>query len=240
MATPRTARTVVVAGATARTAHTVLTTFLEAGYNVAALARDESRLHAAVERLPNRAAVLPVIADLADPAQVERMVADTAERFGRVDAVVDLAQSGFLQKPFAETSLDDLRRLVEGSLVIAFNLCRAAVPQMLAQGEGYLVTVAGGSALDPGYGRSLFGATKAAIVTMTKGIARDHKAQGVRANCLVAGTVATEEARRYLNEDEFRAAVTLQEFADALLFLASPAASGLSGAIVELNGREVD
>jgi NAD(P)-dependent dehydrogenase (short-subunit alcohol dehydrogenase family) len=111
---------------------------------------------------------------------------------------------------------------------------------MLAQGEGYIVTVAGGSALDPGYGRALFGAAKAAVVTMTKGIARDYKAQGIRANCLVAGTIATDAARGRLSDEDFRAAATMQEFADALQFLASPAASGLSGAAVELNGREVD
>ena len=111
---------------------------------------------------------------------------------------------------------------------------------MLAQGAGYLATVTGGSALDPGHGRSLFGASKAAVVTLTKGVARDHKAQGIRANCLVAGTIATEEAQRYLSAEDFRAAATPQEFADALVFLCSPAASGLSGAVVELNGREVD
>jgi len=240
---PTRTRIVIIAGATGRTAPTVLRTFLAAGYQVAAAARNADRLAGVIEELSDVATgrgLQPVAADLRDPAQVQRVVDQTLERFGRVDAVVDLAQSGTGWKPFAETTLDDLRAVVDGGLYIAYNLCRAALPPMLAQGEGYLVTVAGGSALDPGYGRALFGASKAAVITMTKGIARDYKAQGIRANCLVAGTIATDAARRFLNEEDFRAAATLQEFADALLFLASPAASGLSGAIIELNGREVD
>jgi NAD(P)-dependent dehydrogenase (short-subunit alcohol dehydrogenase family) len=233
-------RTVIVAGATARTAETVLRTFLDAGYHVAALARDEAKLEAQLERLNGADRLLPAIADLRDPAQVERAVAAAIEQFGRIDAAVDLAQSGAGWKPFIETTLDDLKLQVAGSLFTAYTLCRAVLPPMLAQGEGYIVTVAGGSALDPGHGRALFGACKAAIVTMTKGIARDHKAQGIRANCLVAGGIATQQARQYMDEDDYRAAVTLQEFADALLYLASPGASGLSGAVVEVNGREVE
>jgi NAD(P)-dependent dehydrogenase (short-subunit alcohol dehydrogenase family) len=233
-------RTVIIAGATGRTGPTVVRTFLQAGYQVIAVGRDESRLSSTLERIPGGERVLPAVADLVDPGQVQRVVDRTLERFGRVNAMVDLAQSGAGWRPFGETTLDDLRKTIEGGLYTAYNLCHAVVPPMLAQGEGYIVTVAGGSASDPGYGRGLFGATKAAVVTMTKGIARDYKAQGIRANCLVAGTIATDAARGHLSEEDFRAAATMQEFADALQFLASPAASGLSGAAVELNGREVD
>jgi NAD(P)-dependent dehydrogenase (short-subunit alcohol dehydrogenase family) len=218
----------------------VLRTFLAAGYQVTAIGRDQGKLDALLRDVPRREAVLPALADLVDAQQVERAVGQTLDRFGRVDAMVDLAQSGAAWKPFAETTVDDLRRSVEGGLVTAYNLCRAVIAPMLEQGEGYIVTVAGGSAFDPGYGRALFGAVKGAIVTMTKGIARDHKAQGIRANCLVAGTIATDAARNHLSAEDFRAAATMQEFADALLFLASPTASGLSGAAIQLNGREVD
>jgi NAD(P)-dependent dehydrogenase (short-subunit alcohol dehydrogenase family) len=231
---------VIIAGATGRTGPTVVRTFLAAGYQVTATGRNAERLNALARDLGGGDAVLGVTADLADPAAARRVVEQTLVRFGRLDATVDLAQAGAAWRPFAETSLDDLRRTVEGGLYTAYNLCRAAIEPMLAHGEGYIVTVAGGSAFDPGYGRGLFGATKAAVVTMTKGIARDYKAQGIRANCLVAGTIATDAARERMSAEDFRAAATMQEFADALQFLASPAASGLSGAAIELNGREVD
>jgi NAD(P)-dependent dehydrogenase (short-subunit alcohol dehydrogenase family) len=233
-------RTVLLAGATARTARTVIQTFLAAGFQVAAVARDREKLRRLLAEVGDAGAVQPVHADLLDPAQVMRAVEDARRRFGRIDAMATLAQAEFLQKPFAETQLTDLRRLIEGNLYTTYNLCRAVLPVMFEQGGGHIVTVAGGSALDPGYGRSLFGASKAAIVTLTRGIARDYKARGIVATCLVAGTIATEEAKRYLSEEELRAAATMQEFADALVFLCSPQSSGINGVAVELYAREVD
>jgi NAD(P)-dependent dehydrogenase (short-subunit alcohol dehydrogenase family) len=234
-------RVVLVAGGTARTGEAVLRRFLEHEFLVATTVRDRAKLTDTLVRLPDQGAHVQVIeVDLLEEGGAERAVAQVIDRFGRLDAVTTLVGGGFSSKPFAETSLDDLRRMVEGNLYSTYTLCRAALPHMLARGGGYVATVAGGSAFDPGYGRSLFGASKAAVVTLTKGIARDHKQQGIRANCLMAGTIATAEARRYLNEDDLRAAATLREFADALVFLCSPAASGLSGAVIELNGREID
>jgi NAD(P)-dependent dehydrogenase (short-subunit alcohol dehydrogenase family) len=244
-------RTVIVAGATARTGPAVVRAFLDAGFAVTATARNGERLRALAEALGSRGsgagdsgrkagALHTAVADLLHPAQVESVVAATVARFGRVDAMTTLAGAGFLQRPFAETTLDDLRRLIEGNVYTTYLLCRAVLPRMLEQGGGHIVTVAGGSALDPAYGRALFGASKAAIVTLTKGIARDHKAQGIVANCLVAGAIATNEARRYLNEENLRAAATLEEFANALVFLCSAQSSGINGTAVELNAREVD
>jgi NADP-dependent 3-hydroxy acid dehydrogenase YdfG len=233
-------RVVVLGGATARTAEAVLRAFLGAGYRVVATARRPEAVRRTLARLPGAGAVEVVEADLLDPQGAARVVAVAQERFGRVDAMTTLASGGFQQRLFAETGLDELRQLVEGNLYMTYNLCRAVLPAMLAGGGGHIVTIAGGSALDPGYGRGLFGASKAAVVTLTKGIARDHKGQGIVANCLVAGTIATEEARNYLDAEGLRAAATLDEFAAALLFFCSPQASGINGAAVELNAREVD
>jgi meso-butanediol dehydrogenase / (S,S)-butanediol dehydrogenase / diacetyl reductase len=239
-------RTVVLGGATARTGEAVLRAFLDAGYRVLATTRRPDVLRQTLARLAPRGGgggageVEVVTADLLDPGAAERVVAVARERFGRVDAATTLASGGFQQRPFAETSLDDLRGLIEGNLYMTYNLCRAAAPVMLEQGGGHLLTIAGGSALDPAYGRALFGASKAAVVTLTKGIARDHKGQGIVANCLVAGTIATADARRHLSPEDLAAAVTLEEFASAVVFLCSARSSGINGTAVELNAREID
>lgn len=230
----------MVAGATARTADTVLRRFVDARFRVAAVARDEEKLREALQNIGAGDRVLPVVADVSRTDDAERAVQETVTRFGQLDAMTTLVGAGFHQSPFAETHLDDLRRMIEGNLYTTYVLCRAVLPHMLERGEGYVATVVGGSALDPGHGRSLFAASKAAIVALTKGIARDHKQQGIRANCLVAGTIATGAARRYLSKEDLRNAATMEEFADSLVYLCSPGASGLSGAVVELNGREVD
>ena len=233
-------RTVLIGGGTARTAPAVIGAFLSAGYSVTVTGRETKRLKAALAAIPGGDAVDTVIAELSDPDAANDAVASTLKRWGRLDAMTTLAQSPFRQSPFAETSLSDLEDLVLGGLYTTYNLARAVLPPMLEAGGGHIVTIAGGSAVDPAPGRALFGATKAAIVTLTKGIARDYKHRGIVANCLVAGGIGTERARQYLSADEFAAAATPQEFANAIVFLASAEGSGINGAAVELNAREVD
>ena len=84
------------------------------------------------------------------------------------------------------------------------------------------------------------GAAKAAVNVLMQAIAREHKADGIVANAVVLGTVATEAARDYLDEADFSAAASPEEVADVLTFLAADRASGINGALVDLNAREVD
>jgi len=218
----------------------VLASFRKEGYRIATTARDLHRLQAALRSVPGGEDILAIPADLAVPEEAKAAVQEAVDAFGgRLDVALNLAQA-FHQAGVGETSLADLEALIRANLYTTYNLARAVLPVMLAQGGGHIITVAGGSALDPAPGRALFGASKAAVVTLTKGIARDYKQQGVVPVCLVAGTIATPEARQYLTPEEFHWAVSLDEFANALLFLASPRATGFAGSVLELYAREVD
>jgi NAD(P)-dependent dehydrogenase (short-subunit alcohol dehydrogenase family) len=73
-----------------------------------------------------------------------------------------------------------------------------------------------------------------------RAIAREHKADGIVANALVLGTVATDAARDYLDADEFAAAASPDEVARVLSFLASPSSDGINGELVDLNAREAE
>jgi len=109
-----------------------------------------------------------------------------------------------------------------------------------ALSRGHIVTVTAGSSLDPQPRFGLFGAAKAGVNILMKSIAREHKADGIVANALVLGGVATEESRGRRGPDGWEAAARPQEVADVLAFLASSRSSGINGAIVDLNAREVD
>ena len=233
------ARTILIGSGTARTGEAVIGAFLQAGYRVAATSRDLDRLQSILSGIPQGDAVLGIEADLSRPEDAANAVARARDAFGRLDAVT-LLSGGFAQREAAETTLADLQQQIEANLYTTYNLVRAALPVMLAQGQGHIITIAGGSALDPAPGRALFGASKAAVVTFTKGVARDYKQRGIVPTCLVAGTIATAEAEEYLDEEDLRNAVSLEEFADALVFLASPEATGFAGSILELYAREVD
>ncbi len=232
-------RTILIGSGTARTGEAVIAAFIEAGYRVATTSRDRDALQATLGRIPQGDGVLAIEADLTEPHDAAQAVEEACAAFGSLDAATLLSGS-FDQREVADTTLADLQHQIEANLYTTYNLVRAALPVMLDQGHGHIITIAGGSGLDPAPGRALFGASKAAVITFTKGVARDYKQRGIVPTCLVAGAIATAEAREYLDAEDFHNAVTLDEFANALIFLASPEASGFAGSILELYAREVD
>ena len=240
---------IVLAGATGRVGGATLATLVREGARVLVVSRSLERARDAVDVVlddAESAAAIAFAAELADPAQAAEAIAACRERFGRVDAVVSLAgQARFV--PLLESSLEDLRANVAAFVETTYNLALPALRVMLAQpyrddarSRGRIVVVTAGSSKDPAPGRGLFGAAKAGVNVLMQAIAREHKADGIVANALVLGGVATEEARSYFSPEDFAAAATPQEVADALAFLASDRGSGINGALVDLNAREVD
>ncbi|MBV8581795.1 MAG: SDR family oxidoreductase [Candidatus Eremiobacteraeota bacterium] len=240
---------IVLAGATGRVGGATLATLVREGARVLVVSRDAARARDAIDGLlddAERAAAIPFAADLTDPAQAADAVAACVERFGRVDALVSLAGSGRVV-PLADASLDDLRANLTAFTETAFNLALPALRAMLAQpyrdgarSRGRIVVVTAGSSKDPAPGRGLFGVAKAGVNVLMQAIAREHRADGIVANALVLGGVGFEGARAYYSPEDFAAAATPQEVADALTFLASDRGSGINGALVDLNAREVD
>jgi len=241
---------ILLAGATGRVGAATLTTLVREGAQVMVVSRDRERAQATID-----AALLPeartnahaVEADLTNQDDADSVVAATIERLGRIDALVNLAGSGFGQIVFARSSLDDLRRNLDSFVVTAYTVAVASVRAMLAQpyregarSRGRIITVTAGSSKDPAPGRALFGAAKAAVNTMMLGLARDHKADGIVANALVLGGVAFAGAEAFYSSEEFAAAAAPEEIAEVLTFLASERATGINGALVDLNARETD
>ena len=240
---------IVLAGATGRVGGATLATLVREGARVVVVSRSAQRAQQAIDEIlagEQRAAAVPFAADLGDPAQASAAVGACVERFGRIDAVVSLAGDGRTAR-LVDSSLDDLRANVAAFTETAYNLALPALRAMLAQpyrdgarSRGRIVVVTAGSSKQPAPGRGLFGVAKAGVNVLMQAIAREHKADGIVANALVLGGVATDAARGYLDPADFAAAATPQEVADALAFLASDRGSGVNGALVDLNAREVD
>jgi NAD(P)-dependent dehydrogenase (short-subunit alcohol dehydrogenase family) len=240
---------IVLAGATGRVGGATLATFVREGARVLVVSRERERAQRAIDDVldgDEAAAAVAFAADLHDPGHAQAAIDACVERFGRIDALASLAGAARVV-PLVDSSLADLRANLSGLLETAYNLSLPALRAMLAQplrpearSRGRIVVVTAGSSKDPAPGRGLFGAAKAGVNVLMQAIAREHKADGIVANALVLGGVATEAARGYLDAASFAAAATPQEVADALTFLASDRGSGLNGALVDLNAREVD
>jgi NAD(P)-dependent dehydrogenase (short-subunit alcohol dehydrogenase family) len=240
---------VLCAGATGRVGVFLLATLVREGAKIAVLSRTlEGAQRAIDEQLAakDRSRALALAADLHDTERTAAAVEAARAHFGRIDALVNLAGDSAIG-PLLTSTIGDLHKNVDGLLGTAYNISIPVLRVMIDQpfapdalSRGHFVTVTAGSSIDPAPGRGLFGAAKSAVNTLMKAIAREHKADGIVANAVVLGGVATDVSRERRGEEAWNAAARPQEVADVLAFLASRRSSGINGALVDVNAREVD
>jgi NAD(P)-dependent dehydrogenase (short-subunit alcohol dehydrogenase family) len=188
--------------------------------------------------------------DVTEPDAAERAVAQAIDRYGRLDVLVPAA--GIVQRRTAlETSDDDWDEVVAVNLTAVFRWCRAAIGAMRDNGGGAIVTVGSGWGLVAGPRAVAYAATKAAVVNLTRAVAIDHGPDGIRVNCVCPGDTDTPMLRRELRElgiepeaglaesaasRPLQRLVTPDEIAAAIAFLASEAASGITGTTLVVDG----
>jgi meso-butanediol dehydrogenase/(S,S)-butanediol dehydrogenase/diacetyl reductase len=183
--------------------------------------------------------------DVAELAQVERLVAATAERFGRLDVLVNNAGIGsFGETP--DVDPEQWHRVIAVDLHSVFYVCRAAVPHLRRAGRGAIVNTASISGLRGDYGFAAYNAAKGAVVNYTRTLALDHGRDGIRVNAVCPGPIDTPLAGPLVQNEtimaEYRRLIPLgrvgraDEVAAAIAFLASDDASYVSGACLEVDG----
>ncbi|ANW68333.1 oxidoreductase (plasmid) [Mycobacterium sp. djl-10] len=183
-------------------------------------------------------------ADLSDPVSATTTVAAAAELRGRLDIVINAAG---IQLRTAAVNVDELgwQRLLDVNLSAAYRLIRAAAPQLVAH-RGCVVNVASLSADRAVPGIVPYGATKAALTHLSKGLAVELGPKGVRVNTVAPGYIETPMTSEVLNQSEFRtralSRIPLQRFADgddvadAVVFLCAPAARYITGIVLPVDG----
>ena len=179
-------------------------------------------------------------ADLSDPAECARLV----DHVGQVDVLVNNAAI-LIHKPIPEFTLEDFDRTLAVNLRAPFLLSQALVPRMAERGWGRMVTVSSVGARTGGVSQScVYNATKAALISMTKNFARNYGPSGVTANAVAPGAVDTAMTAHISADehDSYQAQIPLRRFSEptevaaVVAFLASDAASYVTGATVDVNG----
>jgi 3-oxoacyl-[acyl-carrier protein] reductase len=187
---------------------------------------------------------MSVKVDISDPDQVDAMVKQTLEAFGRIDILVNNAGIGHV-KPFLSITLEEWNRVLGIDLTGQFLCAQAAARVMVKQGGGRIVNVASISGERGGTGRAAYGAAKAGVILLTKVMAVELAAKGIGVNAISPGPTETDQVRE-CHDDATRAAyhsvlpikryAAPSEIANAALFLASEEASFVSGHILNVDG----
>lgn len=199
-------------------------------------------------RLMDGLDALPLAADVSDEAAVAAAVARAGDELGPLDAVVNVA--GITGSHAAAechlTPGDEWRRVIEVNLTGPFLVCHAALPGMLERGRGTIVNVASVAGLVAFPGRCAYSASKGGVVQLTRSLAADYAARGIRANAICPGMVDTPMTRWRLEDPELRGAVleripagrvaTTEEVAEAVALLSGDAMPYMNGAMLVLDG----
>ncbi len=191
---------------------------------------------------------LAIQADLTQPDDAKRTVAETLAKFGRIDILV--ANSGGLLKrsPLVDTPLELWNEAFAVNVTSTFLICQAALPSMIEGGGGAIVTMGSMAAHDGGGpGAIHYAASKGAILTFTKALAKQVAPHNIRVNSVAPGLIGTQFHDKF-NTPEGRAAVVLRtpiqregtpdDVAASILFLASPRSSFITGDTIQINGGQ--
>ena len=183
--------------------------------------------------------------DVAAIEQVELLVAATIERFGQIDILFNNA--GVTGMGSTTTTEPDLwRRVLEVDLFSVFYCCRAAIPHMLANGGGAIVNTASISGMVGDFGMASYNAAKGGLINYSRNLALDYATSGIRVNVVCPGVTDTPMIAGVAQVPgllkAFIAPVPMarlgspEEIAEVVAFLASDAASFMTGAIVPVDG----
>ena len=187
-------------------------------------------------------------ADVRDYTALEGGLASAVERFGRLDILVNSAAGNFLA-PAAGLSANGFKAVIDIDLNGTFNACRAAFAHLSARG-GSILSITATQAWVPTPLQCHAGAAKAGIAKLTQDLALEWGASNIRVNALAPGPIAGTEGMRRLapidasDRGQFERALplkrwgTVDEIADAALFLVSPAASFITGTTLVVDGGQ--
>ena len=216
----------------------------QAGADVALAARTQSDLDALareIEGLGRRA--LPLACDVGDEAALRQLVARTHETFGRIDVLVNNAGGGG-PNDARKSSPADFGHMLSWNVVPAFTLIQLCAPLMREGGYGAVVNISSVAARYAQRGFSAYGTAKAALNQMTRNLAQDF-APHLRINAIEPGTIETEALAPYLTPERRERMVSTtplqrlgqpEDIANAAVFLASPAASWITGKVLAVDG----
>lgn len=246
----------LVTGGSSGLGEAIVYRLAEEGVSVAVSGRDEERARAVAAQAAERSRrhgherdQAVVLGDVSAVADCDRLVAETLERFGRLDILVNSA-GVWLEKSILETSEAEWEWCVGICLKGTYFMCRAALRHMAPRHAGVIVNLASDSGIHGEPGAAVFSAAKAGVVMLTRALAIDHGPDGVRvcsvspaifdtpmlANAIAAAPDPVTYAEGMEDEYPLKRIGRPEELAAAVAFLASDDGSFVTGRTMVVDG----
>ena len=182
------------------------------------------------------------LADISNYKDVERMINEIKEKFGKIDVLVNNAGI-CLDKTLAKMSVEEWQKVIDVNLTGVFNCSKAALP-LIIPNKGKIISMSSVVGQRGNFGQTNYGATKAGIIGFTKSLSKEVGKFGVTVNAIAPGFIRTKLTE--IIPEKFKTQITMltslgrfgepEEVADLIVFLASDKASFITGAIINIDG----
>ena len=242
-------RVAIVTGGGRGLGFEIARTLYAAGARVAVLGRDAGVLTESARSLdPGGGLVIPIVCDVREERAVAAAVQAACDRFGKIDLLVNNSGIAGPTSALWESSLEEWQDTLATNVTGVFLCCRAVLPVMIRQGSGSIVTVGSASGKRPNAGRAAYSASKTALIGLTRTLALEAGAHGIRVNLVTPGAIDSERFQRVIDQlaekrgvareeileeavagSPLRRLVKPRDVAEVVTFLASDSAASITG-----------
>ena len=237
--------TVLITGAATGIGRATALSFAADGYNVAVHYNksEQAALSLCADIAQQGGRAMAVHADISDVAQVKTMIQRVNEVFGHIDILVNnagIAQS----KLFTELTADDWDAMFDVNVKGVFHCCQSVLPGMISRKKGCIINVSSIWGLVGASCETHYSAAKAAVIGLSKALAKELGPSGIRVNAVAPGVIETDmiagldrQTREALKEDTPLCRIgTAEDVAQTIRFLASEGAGFVTGQVISPNG----
>lgn len=224
---------VVVTGAGGNLGSAVAKAANRTGARLALIGRAEEKITSLFNELGSTENILPLPGyNLTHPEHVAQSFNQIIAKFGQIDALVNTVGAFRGGQPVHEDSLETWEFLFNVNLRTTLLCCRAAIPHMLEQKNGRIITIGSRNSWKGAAKKAAYGAAKSAVLRLTESLAAELKDAHITANCILPLTIDTPQNRKDMPIADFTSWVAPEAIAQVIMFLISVEGGPITGAAI--------